>query len=236
MPAGADVTVPAPVPALATVSVRATRKVAVTLRAVLMLTVQVPVPVQAPLQPPNNEPPPGAALSVTFAVCANDALQVAPQLMPDGAEVTVPVPAPAFVTVSALCATENVALTVVLAARLNVQVVEVPVQPPLQPEKVAPAAGVAVSVTAVFCARLAAQLLDGQLIPPTLEVTLPEPLTLTLSDRLPVASGAKDAVTVVLAFMLTWHCAMPVHPPPLHPLNCELLSGTALSSTVVPWL
>jgi hypothetical protein len=199
-----------------------------------MLTVQAP-PVHAPLQPPNSEPALGAALSVTLADCGKEALQVAPQLIPEGAEVTVPEPAPALVTVSALCATEKTALTLALALSVNVQVVDVPVQPPLQPVKLAPAAGAAVNVTTVFCARLAAQLVEGQLIPPVLETTFPEPITLTLSERLPGGSGAKLAVTVVFAFMTSWHCAVPVHPP-LHPLNCEFASGTAISCTPVPWL
>jgi hypothetical protein len=68
MPAGSDVTVPAPVPALVTVRAFSVPrlKVAVTDRAALMVTEQVPVPVQAPLQPVNSEPPPGTAVRVTL--------------------------------------------------------------------------------------------------------------------------------------------------------------------------
>jgi hypothetical protein len=40
-------------------------KVAVTLRAAVMATVQVPVPVQAPLQPAKTEPAAGLAVRVT---------------------------------------------------------------------------------------------------------------------------------------------------------------------------
>jgi hypothetical protein len=40
-------------------------KLAVTLRAVVMLTLQVPVPVQAPPQPVKVEPSVGAAVRVT---------------------------------------------------------------------------------------------------------------------------------------------------------------------------
>ena len=158
MPAGDDVTEPAPVPALATVSVRATTKVAVTLRAALMLSVQEPVPGQAPPQPPNNDPAPGAAVSVTLLPCGKDAAQPVPQLMPAGAEVTVPVPAPARVTVSVCCATENVAVTAALAPSVTVQVVDAPVHAPLQPTNALPVCAAAVSVTAVFLATLAAQL------------------------------------------------------------------------------
>src|SRR3989475_2375729 len=59
---GLLVTVPAPAPALETVSTRAGVKVAVTVVAAEIVTVQVPAPVQpAPLQPPKVEPAAGAA-------------------------------------------------------------------------------------------------------------------------------------------------------------------------------
>ena len=61
-------TVPAPVPSLATVSAKLAvvlLNVAVTLRAAVIDTVQVPVPVHAPLQPANVEPLAAAAVSVT---------------------------------------------------------------------------------------------------------------------------------------------------------------------------
>jgi hypothetical protein len=68
--------------------------------------------------------------------------------MPAGALVTVPLPAPAFVTVSVTSGT-NVAVTEVSAISGSAQL-PVPLQPPpLHPVKVLPAAGVAVSVTAV---------------------------------------------------------------------------------------
>ena len=74
MPAGLDDTVPAPVvvPRLE-VTVRvwgASVKVAVTLRAALIATVQLPVPVHAPPQPEKVEPAPGVAVSVTLALKA----------------------------------------------------------------------------------------------------------------------------------------------------------------------
>jgi hypothetical protein len=74
--------------------------VAVTLRAAVMLTVQVPVPVHAPLQPVKVEPAAGAAVRVTDVPDVYEALQVLPQLIPLGEEVTVPVPVPLFATVS----------------------------------------------------------------------------------------------------------------------------------------
>ena len=66
MPAGSLVTVP--VPDLTTVSVYlgSAVKVAATLWAALMVTVQIPVPVQAPLQPANLEPAAGVGVNVTL--------------------------------------------------------------------------------------------------------------------------------------------------------------------------
>src|SRR5439155_1206969 len=86
MPAGALVTAPLPVPALLTVSVKVGVKVAVPAR-------------RPPLQPVKVEPPAGAAVSVTAVPLAKLAAQVAPQVMPAGELVTVPLPVPAGVTV-----------------------------------------------------------------------------------------------------------------------------------------
>jgi hypothetical protein len=73
--------------------------VAVTLRAADILTVQVPVPVHAPLQPVKVEPVPAAAVRVTEVPDAYEALQVLPQLIPVGFDVTVPDPVPLLVKV-----------------------------------------------------------------------------------------------------------------------------------------
>src|SRR5687767_8486745 len=74
--------------------------VAVALRAAVIVKTQPPVPVHAPLQPPKVDPLAAAAVSVTDAPLAKLAVHVAPQLIPLGDEVTVPVPVPAFVTAS----------------------------------------------------------------------------------------------------------------------------------------
>ncbi len=66
-----------------------------------MVTVHVPVPVQPPpLQPVNVEPAAGVAVRVTAVPVVKPVEQVAPQVMPAGALVTVPLPAPDFATVS----------------------------------------------------------------------------------------------------------------------------------------
>src|SRR5207245_8323873 len=95
------------------------------------------------------EPAAGAAVSVTAVPLAKLAVHVAPQVIPAGELVTVPLPVPALLTVSAKLGRLKVAVTVVAAEIVTVQT-PVPEQPPpLQPLKVEPAAGAAVSVSAV---------------------------------------------------------------------------------------
>ena len=151
-------TVPAPVPAFVTLSAKVAvlLKVAVTARAAVIDTVQAPVPVHAPLQPANVEPLAAAAVSVTEVPLAKFALQVAPQLMPAGDEVTVPVPVPAFVTLSANVVAELLKVAVTeRAAVIDTVQAPVPVQAPLQPANVEPLAAAGVSVTDAPLAKLA---------------------------------------------------------------------------------
>jgi hypothetical protein len=75
--------------------------VAVTVVAPLSVTVQVPVPEQPPpLQPVKVEPAAGVAVKVTAVPLANAVEQIAPQEIPAGLLVTVPLPAPDLLTVS----------------------------------------------------------------------------------------------------------------------------------------
>ncbi len=72
------------------------------------------------------------------------------QVMPAGAELTVPLPLPASVTVSVSGVMLNVAVTFCAWVMGTMQVVAVPLQPPPDhPANVAPVAGVSVSVTLV---------------------------------------------------------------------------------------
>ena len=74
-------------------------KVAVTEVGALTVTAQVPVPEQPPpLQPAKVEPAAGAAVRVTAVAGVKDCEQLAPQLIPAGVLVTVPVPVPLLVT------------------------------------------------------------------------------------------------------------------------------------------
>jgi len=101
MPAGTLVTVPVPAPLGITVSVWIGMKVAVTAVAPLSVTVHGPVPEQPPpLQPVKAKPAAGVAVSVTAVPLANEAEQIAPQEMPAGVLVTVPMPTPLGLTVS----------------------------------------------------------------------------------------------------------------------------------------
>ena len=76
-----------------------TAKAASTVVLAEMVNVQVAdALVQPPLNPPELEPEPGAAVRVTAVPPAKDAEQVVPQSTPAGLEVTVPVQVPDFVT------------------------------------------------------------------------------------------------------------------------------------------
>src|SRR5438552_12677995 len=157
MPAGELVTVPLPVPTLLTVSAKAgRRKVAVTVVAAETETTHDPVPEHPPpLQPVKVDPAAGVAVSVTAVPLAKLAVQVAPHVMPAGELVTVPLPVPTSLTVSAKVGRLKVAVTVV-AAETETTHDPVPEHPPpLQPPKVEPAAGLAENDTAVRRAKLA---------------------------------------------------------------------------------
>jgi hypothetical protein len=76
-------------------------KVAVTVVLAVRVKVQVVVAlVHPPLNPAETEPGAAVAVRVTDVPEAKEPEQVAPQLIPAGEEVTVPVPVPDFVRVS----------------------------------------------------------------------------------------------------------------------------------------
>lgn len=103
IPEGVLTTVPEPAPANETDSRKVETEIskfAVTTFAELMVTEHAPVPEQAPLQPVNADPAAAVAARLTTAPELNEAPQVAPQLMPAGEDVTVPVPVPVLDTVS----------------------------------------------------------------------------------------------------------------------------------------
>jgi len=163
-------------------------------------------------------------------------VQVLPQLIPAGEEVTVPLPVPARVTPSENPeAVLNVAVTARAAVIDTVQVL-VPVQAPLQPANVEPLAAAAVSVTDVPLAMFALQVLP-QLMPPVFEVTVPEPLPALVTVSANVAVLLLNvALTERAALIVTVQVvAVPLHEPP-QPPNVEPLAAAAVSVTEVPLL
>jgi hypothetical protein len=103
IPGGTLVTVPEPVPARLTVRAKGLRaKVAVTFWALVTMSVHVLVlPLQSPPQLTKLEPLVAVAVSVTLVPWSKLSLQSVGQLIPGGELVTVPVPLPANVTVTA---------------------------------------------------------------------------------------------------------------------------------------
>jgi hypothetical protein len=148
--------------------------VAMTDVAVVSERVHVDVPVQAPDQPANFEPVAGVAVSVTCVPLPKLSVHVAPQLIPAGELVIVPVPVPvlAICTVSWI-ATANVAVTEALAVGVT-EHIPVPLQAPDQPVNMEPVLGVAVSVMGVPLAKLALHVVP-QSIPAGSLVTVPVP-------------------------------------------------------------
>jgi hypothetical protein len=101
MPAGLLVITPVPGPATDTASDRGPEKVAPTLVSAFRTTVHFAVPEQAPDQPEKVLEAAGLAVRVMDVPGAKVALQVAPQLIPAGALVTLP--EPVVVTVRVNC-------------------------------------------------------------------------------------------------------------------------------------
>ena len=108
---GVAVTVPAPLPTSAVVTVKVTgENDAVTDAAAARVSVQVAwLPVQAPVHPVKLLPASALAVSVTWLPSSKLAVQVAPQLMPAGVEVTVPAPVVATVSVTGMAASGSIA-------------------------------------------------------------------------------------------------------------------------------
>jgi len=129
-------------------------KVAVHDLLVLMVTcVEVFVPLHAPLQPAKTDPDAADAVKVTTVPRAYAWVQSDPQLIPEGFEVTVPLPEPFFETESCVSrGPEKVAVTPLAPSIVTEHGLIVPEQAPPHPEKTELPVGVAVSVTTVPCA------------------------------------------------------------------------------------
>ena len=211
-------------------------KVALTDLSASIVRVQVGLfPEHAPPQVTNCDPASAVAVKVTLVPGLYVALQVPPQLIPAGFDVTVPVPVPLLVTVRVRGFTtgSNLASTVMSAFMVTVHVPVPEHPPPFQPANCMFRSGVAVKVTLVPGLYVALQVAP-QLMPAGLEVTVPVPVPLLVTIS---ASGfsVKVAVTVVAAFTITVHVPVPEQPPPLQPgVKSELASGAAVKVTLVP--
>jgi hypothetical protein len=143
--------------------------------------------------------------------------------------VTLPLPLPPFVTVSASCWSVNVAVTVIAAFIVTVQV-PVPVQPPPdQPVNVEPVDAAAVSVTIWFAMYDSLQSAP-QLMP--VAVTVPAPLPPLVTNRVRLSS-AKFALIAVGPVTVTMQPAVPVQAPP-QPANTDRFAGVCVSEIIVP--
>jgi uncharacterized repeat protein (TIGR02543 family) len=238
MPEGAEVTVPPPVTETVTVRWGITAvNVAVTEASALIVTVQGVV-VHAPVQLPNAEySSVGAALSVTCVPSGNWELHVpAVQEMPEGAEVTVPLPPPWTVTESVRgTGGSKVAPADAFPSIVSVHSpVPAPPHAPVQPANVELPAGEGVRVTEPPCAKVAVhapEFPEEHEIPEGEDVIVPLPLppTVTVSEY----PGANVAVTERSALIVTEQVPAPPQSPD-QPPKTVLGPGPAVSVTTVP--
>src|SRR5256712_1455284 len=152
--------------------------------------------------------------------------------MPRGPLGSAPFPYPPLFRASVKFCSAKVAVTVVAALSVTVQVPVPERPPPLQPVKVEPAAGAAVKATAVPLVN-AAEHVAPQEIPAGLLVTVPVPVPLGLTVSVKVCT-AKVAVTVVAAPSVTVQVPVPEQPPPLQPVKVEPAAGAAVKVTAGP--
>jgi len=207
---------------------------AVTDSAAFRSTMHVDLPLHAPDQPANLAPDPGVAVSLTDVPLAKLALQVNPQLTPEGLLVIVPAPVPALSTVSSTggIVEVNVAVTEVAEMRLTVQV-EIPLQAPVHPVNVEPELGAADNATGVPVGKLARHVVP-QLIPKGLLVTVPLPVPALRTTRSRgVIVKLNSAIVVALDFRVKAQLVVPPQAPN-HPPNLEVELGVAVSLTTVP--
>jgi hypothetical protein len=243
MPAGLEVTLPEPPTVTCSVSIGTTgANVAPTVWAAFSVIEQLAaLPEQAPVQPDKAFPGEAVAVSVTTVPALNDWLQpVDPplQLIPAGLELTVPAPPTVTCSVSVCTTFANEAPTGLVAVlSVTTHVGWVPEQAPVQPENAKPDAAVAVSVTTVPLTYdwLHPAAPPLQLMPAGLEVTVPEPPTVTASESV-WTMGAKDAPTVVAALSVIVQVPALPEQLPVHPDKVFPEDAVAVRVTVVPAL
>ncbi len=217
-----------------------------TVRSVFIVTVQLPVPGQeaaglpVTVQPVNVEFPLGSVVNVIWVPLLTVSEQLLPQLMPG--PVTLPFPAPVFVTISVRGTALKLAVTVRLASSVTVHVpvpgqVAVGLPVTVQPVKEEPVLAAAVRVSCVPLFAVCVQSLP-QLMPVPVTVPVPLPVFVTVSVRW---FTAKAAVTVRSAFMVKVQVLVPGQvavglPVTVQPVKVKLALGVAVNVIDVPLL
>jgi hypothetical protein len=236
IPLGVLVTVPVPVPERLTERAKSGTNVAVTAVFALSVTLHVPMPEHGePLQPAKEEPALATGVRVITVPESNSPEQVVPQLIPAGALVIVPLPAPALVSDNVnrgVGGGPKFATTDWFADIVTAQA-PVPVHAPLQPVKAEPAAGVAVRLTAAPDPNVEEQVVP-QLIPVGRLVMLPVPVPDLLIFNVYV--GRKVAVTSTSEVTVTEHDPVPEQAAPLQPANTDPAAATGVRVTIAPEL
>jgi hypothetical protein len=116
-----------------------------------MVTVHVaPLAVSQPLHPVKSESSAGDAVNVTVVPITYVPVQVVPQLIPAGLDVTVPWPRPVLPTVNVKVFSVNTAVTDRPALIVTLQVAPATESHPVHPAKFESAPGDAINVTAVL--------------------------------------------------------------------------------------
>src|SRR5438309_7383874 len=153
--------------------------------------------------------------------------------MPPSLEVTVPLPVPPLLTVRVNRCTLNVAVTDRAPLIVTVQVVSETPSQPLQPPKVDPPLALGVSVTTLPLSYVNTHV-GPQLMPPSLEVTVPLPVPPLLTVRVKPCCRLNVAVTDRAPLIVTVQVVSETPSQPLQPAKTEPWLGAAVSVTVVP--
>src|SRR5204863_178645 len=140
-----------------------------------IVTVQVdPFELSQPVHPVNTDKVAGVAVSVTAVPITKSLLHAAPQLIPAGDEVTVPLPIPVIDTVSVNRLSMKIAVTDLAFVIETVHVVPETESQPVHPVKSEFAAGAAASVTCESLGNCAVHVVP-QPRPAGVDVTVPVP-------------------------------------------------------------
>src|SRR5664279_4014749 len=209
MPAGELVTVPVPVPLLATLraSLGIAANSAPTDFAALIVTLHSfdPTIESQPLQTTALEPGSATALRVTALPASNSASQVPPQLIPAGELVTVPVPLPLLVTLSRWDSSAKAAVTSLAALIVTLHSFDPTIESqPLQTTALVLGPAAPTRITSVPSVKAASQVAP-QLMPAGELVTVPVPVPLLATLRASLGIAAKSAPTDFAALIVTLH-------------------------------